>query len=119
MKKALFLLALICLFSGQMFAQKNDVRKAGESITLDFKGTYLIQSDTSETGVITIVLLPTEQIAKELESKLAGLQGEVAQLEIQRSDIDALVKDRNSQIKELMGLIEGSSKRQPKKPPRH
>lgn len=110
MKKALILFSLV-IMACTVFAQKNSIQVDGGSVRLDFKGTYLIQSDTSATGVITIVMSPTDQIEKELDSKLGGLLGEkdLIQANIQASQDE--LKRVNEAIREVRELIKGLQKR--------
>lgn len=102
MKKTLFLLLLPVL----AFAQKNEVRTAGEAFKIDVDRTYLIKRDTSESGVITITMLPTDQLAKELESQIGGYQGELVRLDEERAKLDEQQQNLNIQIKEILVLIE-------------
>jgi hypothetical protein len=66
--------------------------------------TYLVQTDTSENGVITVTYSPTDVIAKELESKINGINGELIVIQKQMADLTALEADLQKQLIELEGL---------------
>lgn len=103
MKQLIFVLLLIPTF---VYSQKLDVKKAGEKTELTFEGTYLVQKDTSGSGVITIQLIPTDQLQKELESTLGTLQAEVANLDIRINELQERKRAANREVKEVERLLE-------------
>lgn len=107
MKQLIFVLLLIPTF---VYSQKLDVKKAGEKTELMFEGTYLVQRDTSPAGVITIQLIPTDQLQKELESALGTLQSEIANLTIRIDELQERKKAANREIKEIERHIENLAK---------
>lgn len=97
--------------------QKLDVKNSGEKTEITFDGTYMVQKDTSGSGVITIQLIPTDQLQKELESKLGELQAEVANIDARISELQDRKKSANREIKEvekLQGKLQSAPKSAPK-----
>ena len=97
-----FVLLLIPVFA---IGQKLDVKKTGDTTELTFQGTYLVQRDTSASGVVTIQLIPTEELQKELESTLGTLQAEVSNLDIRINELQERKRAANREIKEVERLI--------------
>ena len=55
-----------------------ELKPASGAVKIDLgPGEYLVSREESESGVITITCLPSEQINKELESKLGSISGEI------------------------------------------
>ncbi len=109
--KHLFLFFLAIPFFA--FSQKLDVKNSGEKTEITFDGTYMVQKDTSGSGVITIQLIPTDQLQKELESKLGELQAEVANIDIRINELQDRKKAANREIKEvekLQGKLQSAPK---------
>lgn len=107
MKQLIFVLLLIPTFA---YSQKLDVKKAGETTELTFEGTYLVQRDTSGSGVITIQLIPTDELQKELESTLGTLQAEVVNLDIRINELQERKKAANREVKGVERLLENLAK---------
>ncbi len=99
------------------FGQKLDVKNSGEKTEITFDGTYMVQKDTSGSGVITIQLIPTDQLQKELESKLGELRAEVDNIDIRIDELQARKKAANREIKEVEKL-QGKLKSAPKETPK-
>ena len=116
MKQLLVTIALLIPVLG--LCQKHDVKNLGDKTELTFSGTYLVEKDTSESGVITIKLIPTEQLASELESKLGSLNGEEENLSNQISQLQDQRTIVRKEVKEIEKLIadlnKGRSVNQPK-----
>jgi len=113
MKHLIFLILVVPLFA---FGQKLDVKNAGDKSEITFDGTYMVQKDTSGSGVITIQLIPTTQLQKELESKLGELQAEIANINIRMDELQERKKAANREIKEvekLQGKLQGTPKDTP------
>ena len=79
-------------------------KKSGDKTEITFDGTYMVQKDTSGSGVITIQLIPTDQLQKELESKLGELQAEVANIDLRINELQDRKKSANREIKEIEKL---------------
>lgn len=103
MKNLIIIICLLCAIN--ISAQSIDVKNNGESVSIELKGTYIIERDTSGSGVISLRFIPAEQIALELESKLNGFLGALDLLLAQRSDIDIRLKYLNASIEETTKLI--------------
>lgn len=92
MKTILFLLIPILSFS-----QRFEI----ETI----KGTsYLIQKDTSENGVITETKTPSDQIIKELDSKINSVNSQFENIANQRTKLDIEEKELSIQLDHLINL---------------
>ena len=87
-----------------LLGQKLDVKNSGDKTEITFDGTYMVQKDTSGSGVITIQLIPTDQLQKELESKLGELQAELANIDIRINELQDRKKSANREIKEVEKL---------------
>lgn len=110
MKQLIFVFLLIPIFA---FGQKLDVKNSGDKTEITFDGTYMVQKDTSGSGVITIQLIPTDQLQKELESKLGELQAEVANIDFRINELQDRKKAANREIKEvekLQGKLQSAPK---------
>jgi len=97
---------IFLLFPLLATAQNNEVGKQGQAYVIDLDRTFLIRKDTSESGVVTITFSPTDQIAKELELRLEGLNKELLRFDQKREEIDIQQSYLQSKIKELTALIE-------------
>lgn len=93
MKQIFFLL----LFSSCVTAQRFDVKP--------ISGTqYLIKQDTSSNGVITITKTPLMQMAKELESAVSSILGQIQTIDNNIIQEQATKKELNLQLKQLQDL---------------
>ena len=110
MKQLIFVFLLVPIFA---FGQKLDVKNSGDKTEITFDGTYMVQKDTSGSGVITIQLIPTDQLQKELESKLGELQAEVANIDLRINELQDRKKAANREVKEvekLQGKLQSAPK---------
>lgn len=70
-------------------------------------GDYLIVEEITDAGVVIITCTPSDQIKKEVESKLNGVKGEVATLEIQGDEIDDILTAKQTEQAELQTILDG------------
>ncbi len=77
-----------------------ELKPASGGVKIDLgPGEYLVSREESESGVITVTCLPSEQISKDLESKLGSISGE----------IDA-VNESITQLSEKLATLEKEKK---------
>lgn len=67
-------------------------------------GEYLVSREESETGVITVTCMPSEQISKELDSKLGSINSEITILTIQVDEANARITALNKEKKNIEDL---------------
>jgi TolA-binding protein len=102
MKNIVLFLLLCPLF---VWGQKFETAKAGDKLKLDASETYLVQRDTSASGVITLTLTPTAAMKPELESKLGSVLGRIAEIDAQLQTLQDEKKGQRQQQKELEALL--------------
>lgn len=106
----------LCIFISVLsFSQTVDIVKDREKVQHTVTGNYLVQKDTSETGVITIVLIPSIQITKDIESKLGTVSSEIISTESQIEQLQSRKKELLRQKKELEKLLQSLSQPRKKK----
>lgn len=88
-----------------LFGQKRDVKVEGENQNITFNGTYIVEQDTSGSGVITITLTPTIELLKDLESQLGSLNSEQSNNDIKIVELQERNKQIKREVKEIEKLI--------------
>ena len=92
----------LCLYGQKSIETKP--KNGKYTVVLD-KNEYLIQRDTSETGIISITFIPTAFLEKELESELGTIEGELSQFQEQLVLLQKNIRDRQARRKEIEKLI--------------
>lgn len=108
MKNTILLILLFIPVLG--FSQKREVKNKNEEINITLDSTYIVQRDTSQTGVITILFIPTEELLKELESSLGSLKGKEEEILSQIEVLQTERKKVREEIKEVEKLIQNLNK---------
>lgn len=91
--KTLLLIIIPFLLSGQRL----DVK--------DLNGTsYLIQTDTSTTGIITVTKTPMSEVAIQLDAKILDIQSKIDYLISQIAIMNAQKKEYTQQLKQAQDL---------------
>jgi hypothetical protein len=96
------LLFPFCLYGQQSIEKKPNNGKY--TIVLD-KNEYIIQKDTSETGIVTVIFIPTAFLQKELESELGSIDGELEKFQEQVVLLQKDIRDRQARKKQIEKLI--------------
>jgi len=92
----------LCLYGQKSIETKP---KSGKYTVVLDKNEYLIQRDTSETGVISITFIPTAFLEKELQSELGTIESELSQFQEQLVLLQKNIRDRQTRRKEIEKLI--------------
>lgn len=92
----------LCLYGQKSIETKP--KNGKYTVVLD-KNEYLIQRDTSETGIVSITFIPTSFLEKELESELGTIEGELSQFQEQLVILQQSIRDRQTRRKEIEKLI--------------
>lgn len=108
MKNTLLLILLFIPILG--YSQKREIKNKNKRINFVVDSTYIVQRDTSITGVITIQLVPAEQILQELESQLNSLKGNETTIILQIERLNDEEKRLKREIKEVEKLIQNLNK---------
>ena len=97
-------------------AQRHNIKEGGEQLKFEFDSKYLIDMDTTESGVIEIKLTPITEAAKELESLLGSILSEKEALQIEIDEKQQKVKLLAEQVKEVNQLINKINKNKERSP---
>lgn len=92
----------LCLYGQKSIETKP--KNGKYTVVLD-KNEYLIQRDTSETGIVSITFIPTAFLEKELESELGTIESELSQFQEQLVILQQNIRDRQARRKEIEKLI--------------
>ena len=114
MKQIILVIAL--LIPVFCIAQRHNIKEGGEQIKIEFDSKYLIDMDTTESGVIEIKLTPITEAAKELESLLGSILSEKEALQIEIDEKQQKVKLLAEQVKEVNQLINKINKNKERSP---
>lgn len=71
----------------------------------DLNGTsYLIQTDTSTTGIITVTKTPMSEVAIQLDAKILDIQSKIDYIVSQIASMNVQKKEYNLQLKQAQDL---------------
>ncbi len=112
MKQLLFLLILLPALA---FGQKIETAGIGDKFTFTAEADYLVQRDTSASGVITVTFIPSAELKKDLESRLGSIDAELDRITTAIDADQARRKAANQERKELLDLIDKIGKLQAQK----
>ena len=102
-----YLVIIAFLFPFCLYGQKSIEKKPTNgkyTVVLD-KNEYMIQRDTSETGIISLTFIPTAFLEKELESELGTINSELDQFQEQLVLLQKNIRDRQARKKQIEKLI--------------
>lgn len=106
MKKTLFLFiflaaALLCA------AQSTEIKPVNGKIVIQLgESDYMVEKDTTDSGVIVVKLIPTISYTDEINSKLGSIVGELNTNQFQIDFLQIANKDLRRQKKELEAILE-------------
>ncbi len=88
-------------------AKKYKQKPANGKVTVDLPaGEYLISEETTDTGVIVLTCVPTDQQKKEFQSKLDSIQAELNNAQDQKAYIQALIDDLQAQKTDIKKIVD-------------
>jgi len=108
---------LFLLLPALCAAQKIETGKSGDQFTIVVSGDYMVQRDTSASGVITIQFIPSAELQKDLESRLGSVNGRIDEIEAQIPALQAEKKTANQERKEIEALLDKISGKNAAPPP--
>ena len=69
-------------------------------------GEYLISEETTDTGVIILTCVPTDQQKKEFQSQLDSIQATLNNAQEQRAYINTLIDDLQAQKSDIKKIVD-------------
>lgn len=105
--KPLLIVTFLFVALGAASAQRVATVGDSESVTIAVKGgDYLVEQDTAAGGVITIRLIPSEALRKDIESKLGSVETEDADIREQIDGLQTRLQQLGGLRKELLAILE-------------
>lgn len=101
MKQIIFAL----LFPVLCFSQKTQTIK-DDKFQIQVTGDYIVEQDTTESGVITLTFIPTISVQKDIESKLGTVNTEIDQIDVQITELRAREKTLRREKKEFEAILD-------------
>jgi len=88
-------------------AKKYKQKPQSVEIKIDLPaGQYIISEETTDTGVITVTCVPTDEQKKEFESALSSIVSQLANIDDQLVYLNALQDDLKAQKKDIEKIID-------------